>query len=68
MLETLRTEQVRIHLELFSRGGEGTEERSPVLREGGTYYPPPYEFVYLRTRISNLSRKRTHFCLINPIV
>jgi len=55
MLETLRTEQVRIHLELFSRGGEGSEERLPVLREGGTYYPPPYEFVYLRARISNLS-------------
>jgi trafficking protein particle complex subunit 9 len=57
MLETLRTEFARIHLELFQDGGETGEERLSVLRKGGTYYPAPYEFVYLRMRIANLSRK-----------
>jgi hypothetical protein len=59
MLETLRTEAVRIHLQLFRRCGEGGEEHMPILRKGGTYYPASYEFVYLRMRIANLSRKLT---------
>jgi trafficking protein particle complex subunit 9 len=59
MLEILRTESARIHLELFLRGSEGGEERIPILRTGGTYYPAPYEFVYLRMRIANLSRELT---------
>ena len=57
MLETLRTESVRIYLELSRRGGEADEKRMPVLRRGDTYYPSPYEFVYLRMRIVNRSRK-----------
>jgi len=57
MLETLRTEPARIHLELFRRGGEADEERLPISRNGGTYYPVPYEFVHLRMRITNLSRE-----------
>jgi trafficking protein particle complex subunit 9 len=61
MLETLRTEAVRIHLELFHRGGEASKEHMPILRKGGTYHPAPYEFVYLRMRITNLSRKLTSF-------
>lgn len=62
MLETLRTEAVRIRLELFHRGGEGGKEHMPVLRRGSAYYPAPYEFVYLRMRVANLSRKPTpHF-------
>ena len=59
MLEILRTESARIHLELFRRGSEAGEERIPILRTGGTYYPAPYEFVYLRMRIANLSRELT---------
>jgi hypothetical protein len=59
MLETLRTEPVRIHLELSSRRGEADEGRMPILRKGGTYYPAPYEFVFLRMRFVNLSRKPT---------
>jgi hypothetical protein len=55
MLETLRTESARIHLELIRRASE--EERLAVSRNGGTYYPVPYEFVYLRMRITNLSRE-----------
>ena len=59
MLETLRTESARIRLELFRRGNEAGEERLPILRTGGTYHPAPYEFVYLRMRIANLSRELT---------
>ena len=56
MLATLRTESVRIHLELYRRGNETSEgERLSVMRTGGTYHPPPYQFVYLRARIANLS-------------
>jgi hypothetical protein len=57
MLETLRTEPARVHLELFRRGNGAGEERLPILRTGGTYCPAPYEFVYLRMRITNLSRE-----------
>lgn len=59
MLETLRTESVRIHLELSRRGGEADEGRVPISRKGGTYYPAPYEFVCLQIRFVNLSRKPT---------
>jgi trafficking protein particle complex subunit 9 len=55
MLETLRRESARIHLELFRRGSEA-DELLPISRNGGTYYPAPYEFVYLRMRIANRSR------------
>ena len=57
MLETLRTESARIHLELFRRANEADKARLPISRNGGTYYPVPYEFVYLRMRITNLSRE-----------
>jgi trafficking protein particle complex subunit 9 len=57
MLETLRTESVRIHLELLRRGSEADEERLSISRNGGSYYPVPYEFVYLLMRITNLSRE-----------
>jgi hypothetical protein len=57
MLEMLRTEAVRICIELLRRGGEAGEEHMPVLRKGSTYYPAPYEFVYLRMHVANLSRK-----------
>ena len=57
MLETLRTEPARIHLELFRRDSEADEERLSVSRNGGAYYPVPYEFVYLRMRVTNLSRE-----------
>jgi hypothetical protein len=56
MLATLRTELVRIHLELYRRGNETSEEdRLSVMHTGGTCHPAPYQFVYLRVRIANLS-------------
>ncbi len=55
MLETLRRESASIHLELLRRGSEA-DELLPISQNCGTYYPAPYEFVYLRMRIANLSR------------
>ena len=66
MLEILRTESARIRLELFRRGTEADEERIPISRTGGTYYPVPFEFVYLRMRIANLSREPTFLGHIQP--
>ena len=57
MLATLRTESVRIRLELYRRGNETSEERLSVMHKYGTYHPAPYQFVYLRARIANLSCK-----------
>ncbi len=58
MLATLRTESVRIRLELYHRGNETSEEeRLSVMHKNGTYHPAPYQFVYLRARIANLSCK-----------
>ncbi|KAI9466349.1 TRAPP II complex [Lactarius psammicola] len=58
MLATLRTESVRIQLELYRHGNDTSEEeRSSVMRKDGTYHPAPYQFVYLRARIVNLSCK-----------
>jgi len=55
MLETLRTESVRIRLELCRRSDELDEERLILQHESGTYHPAPYQFVYLRVRIANCS-------------
>ncbi|KAF8274883.1 transport protein Trs120 or TRAPPC9 TRAPP II complex subunit-domain-containing protein [Lactarius quietus] len=56
MLATLRTESVRIDLGLYRRGNEASDdERLSVMRTGGTYHPAPYQFVYLKVRIANLS-------------
>jgi hypothetical protein len=68
MLETLRTEPARVHLELFRRGSEADEERLPISRNGGTYYPVPYEFVYLRMRITNHSRELNLLYLIQLLL
>ena len=58
MLATLRTGSLRIHLELYRRSSEtSVDERLFVMRKGGTYHPAPYQFVYLRMRIANLSCK-----------
>ena len=61
MLETLRTESVRIQLGLSRHGGEADEDRMPILQKGGIYHPAPYEFVCLRIRFVNLSRKPRPF-------
>ncbi|KAJ7219315.1 TRAPP II complex [Mycena pura] len=52
MLETLRTETASIHLSLHRRDGS---ESIPVALDVTKYYPPYCEFVYLRTKVTNLS-------------
>ncbi|KAJ7632643.1 transport protein Trs120 or TRAPPC9 TRAPP II complex subunit-domain-containing protein [Roridomyces roridus] len=48
MLETLRTETASIHMSLHL-------PEDPVVSNQGKYYPHSSEFVYLRTRVTNLS-------------
>jgi hypothetical protein len=55
MVETLRMEKAQIHMSLVSYDTSHDTHKS-VNCFGGRYYPPPQEFVYLRTKITNLSR------------
>lgn len=52
MLETLRTETASIHLSLHRRDGS---DSTPVAVNATKYYPTYCEFVYLRTKVTNLS-------------
>ncbi|KAJ7452373.1 TRAPP II complex [Mycena galericulata] len=52
MLETLRTETASIHMSLFSYVDS---DNIPVPLNDGKYYPQSSEFVYLRTKVTNLS-------------
>ncbi|KAJ7774579.1 TRAPP II complex [Mycena maculata] len=60
MLETLRTETASIHMSLDRH--EGSDE-NPVALHDGKYYPPSSEFVYLRTKVTNLSLTSLVFTL-----
>ncbi|KAA1471141.1 hypothetical protein DENSPDRAFT_775745 [Dentipellis sp. KUC8613] len=55
MLETLRTETVRVHLTLVRREGDEQSEWATVDKKQGNFLPKPYDYVYLRTRVTNLS-------------
>ncbi|KAJ6630827.1 TRAPP II complex [Mycena sp. CBHHK59/15] len=52
MLETLRTETASIQMSLNRYDGTG---RISIDLNGGKYYPESSEFVYLRTKVTNLS-------------
>ncbi|KAJ7285808.1 TRAPP II complex [Mycena rebaudengoi] len=52
MLETLRSETASINMSLIHR--EGSEEKA-VNVNGGKYHPEPSQFVYMRTKVTNLS-------------
>lgn len=58
MLERLRTETVRVKMSMYSRIDEDDREDAwtEVRRVKDKYMPTPYDFVYLRTRVTNLSR------------
>ncbi|KAH9951944.1 TRAPP II complex [Amylocystis lapponica] len=60
MLEVLRTETARVHMALFHY-----EDKNPrqVNESSGKFTPPPFEFVYLRTRVTNLSPSELIFTL-----
>ncbi|KAI0928535.1 hypothetical protein AcW1_005748 [Taiwanofungus camphoratus] len=55
MLEALRTETARIDMSLFHYDANHTPREVPVDPSGGKFLPQPNEFVYLRTRVTNLS-------------
>lgn len=56
MLETLRTETARVQMSLVRYSGDVTDPiEHAVLQMGGKYQPPQNEFVYLRTKVTNLS-------------
>ena len=59
MLEALRTETARVEMTLV-RYEDGTATPVLVDPSGSKFLPPPNEFVYLRTKVTNLSRK---YCL-----
>ncbi|KAJ7940592.1 TRAPP II complex [Mycena leptocephala] len=52
MLETLRTETASINMSLHRQEGP---DKIPVPLTSGKCYPPSSEFVYLRTKVTNLS-------------
>ena len=56
MLETLRTENAGVKLSIMRYSDNSYEEEIPL--SGGKFNPPPNEFVYLRTHVTNLSSKR----------
>jgi trafficking protein particle complex subunit 9 len=55
MVETLRMEKAQVHISLVSYDTLHGITKS-VNYYGGKYFPAPQEFVYLRTKITNLSR------------
>jgi hypothetical protein len=56
MLETLRIETARVHLSLVRYSQSDVEEVVP-LHPTGKYCPKPNEFVSLRLKATNMSRK-----------
>ena len=57
MLEALRVETARVRMSLVRYDENGKEQPVPVDPAGAKYLPPWNEFVYLRTSITNFSRK-----------
>ena len=57
MLEALRVETARVKMTLVRYGEVGQEQLVPVDGTGAKFLPPPNEFVYLRTTVTNLSRE-----------
>ncbi|KAI0636866.1 TRAPP II complex [Trametes polyzona] len=55
MLEALRVETARVRMTLVRYDEDGNAQDVPVDPPGTKYLPPPNEFVYLRTSITNLS-------------
>lgn len=60
MLEALRVETARVRMYLIQYDEEGEERHVPVDASGAKFLPPPNEFVYLRTTVTNLSRESLH--------
>lgn len=56
MLETLRTGNAVVRLSLYHYP-DGSSTSIPIAKKGGKWCPPPNTFVYLRTKVTNLTRK-----------
>ena len=63
MLEALRVETARVRMTLVSYD-EGNAQPVPVDPTGTKFLPPPNEFVYLRTSLTNLSRECAHYIYV----
>ncbi|KAI0054107.1 hypothetical protein FA95DRAFT_1591856 [Auriscalpium vulgare] len=55
MLEMLRTETAKVRMSLHQRTGEEGSTWDAVFRKDGKYRPKPYEYLYLRAQVTNLS-------------
>ncbi|THH16357.1 hypothetical protein EW146_g4275 [Bondarzewia mesenterica] len=55
MLENLRTETARVHMSLVRRDDSDDDAWKAVSTKDGKYYPEPHEYVYLLTKVTNLS-------------
>ena len=64
MLEALRVETARVWMTLVSYDEEGNAQPVPVDPTGTKFLPPPNEFVYLRTSLTNLSRECAHYIYV----
>ena len=53
----LRVETARVKMTLVRYDEVGQEQLVPVDGTGAKFLPPPNEFVYLRTTVTNLSRE-----------
>lgn len=53
MLETLRIENAGVKLSIMRYSDDSSEEEMPL--SSGKFHPPPNEFVYIRTHVSNSS-------------
>lgn len=66
MLETLRTETARVKMSLVRYdNSENGLVQDAIVHKAGKYMPRPNEFVYLQTRVINLSRQcflQAKFC------
>jgi len=58
MLHALRTDPVHVQMELLQEGDDGDGVPQKIVnRRGGKWRAPPNEFLFLRMRIRNASRK-----------
>ena len=69
MLHALRTDPVDVQMELLQRDEDGDGVSQKVVnRRGGKYKAPPNEFLFLRIRIRNVSRKlRPTFRVVHDV-
>jgi len=78
MLEILRTETARVQLSLVQHQLGVTDSPQPIPQRAGNFLPLPNQFLHLRIKITNLSRKYSEnlscllfviiLCTVTPLV